>query len=1195
MKYLELSENTIELSAEPGTVLDSSFTITASDKYAEGKIYSSDTRVRLYENEFSGDNVTVYFCVNAANIEAGSAVRGEFTIISNYGEYTVSYRINIQNPQLECSIGHIKNLFHFTNLAQTDWNEAVDIFYSPGFSSILHKNDHNARLSYIGLSKNNGNEQNLEEFLIEVNKKTPITYTFSVEGFLLEDVQDSITRNIVITKSCWGYTNVQVIINGDFVSTDKSVLTNDDFAYNSCDFNIYIDATKLHNGLNSASITFKDACNEYVIPVDILMDDEPQKRTDNRNQKLTFVNMVKLFVDFKYERLSEQQWCDSLEADVNTLLEMDEDSILYNLFRTLVLIKKERFNEAQWYLDMLEQRLSTGIQNLLYACFYLYLTTLVNCDTDYVHDVCVQIENAYANNQDKWELGWFIIHLNENLVHNDDLRWQYMEEMFNRGCTSPLMFCEAVQVLQDNPTFLLKLDEFEENVIWHGARYQMLKQELIEQLQYLAARKTEYSTLLYRILCKVYEINKSPQTIASICHVLILGDRKGADYYRWYSEGVNSSVRVTGLYEYYMMSLEIDKYGDIAKNVEIPKMVLMYFAYQSTLNYELNGFLYAYIIRNRDKYPDLEQSYRIAIERFVVEQIKAGRINENLAYLYQHMLSKQMITDDMAYSYTPLLFMHRIYVDNPNVKNIVVIHEKVNGESLYPVVNNVGMLPIYGSEYKIFLQDEAGNRFTKSIFFENKQLMEPRHQLDYVSGYMQGRLSFDIYLCEVDKKYITIAPDNVKRFKSLVDSPQVVGGFKKEIRTKLLKFYYDNDMIGELDSYLEDVEADEMDAQERAEFIRYLVSRGMFDKAYCWIKAYGLAGVDHKAVARLISKRIVSDDYEYDEFLVNVSYYIYKNMKYDENILRYLLINYEGSSMELRRLWKSAQDIEMESSVIMEKILKQMKYTGINIPDRDRMLIAYSDCQNCNEAIVKDLLLDTAYEYFVNEQVVENEIFNMLYSRYKNGEMSERILKMALLKYWAENVGTDIDVPDDTVRSFVQELISDDIYFKFYINIADIVPELHYVKNCSFVEYRTTPKSRVCIHYAMYDESEKESDLPDESFEIKEMREMYDGIYVSMFQLFYGENIQYYISESRVDDDNIVQEYVTKSDTLYGSTGEPQENGPITSSNKYSDDRFTILNDIMVSINLGDEITAQQLTEEYLCKDFCARELFKVL
>ena len=711
------------------------------------------------------------------------------------------------------------------------------LFYSRHFASILQKSDRNAYLSYIGQSRYNGNEQNIEEFLIEVSKKTPIIYSFDIEGFLLEDIQDSIVKSIVITRSSWGYSYVSVWVNGDFISTDRQHLTSADFVNNKCDFNIYIDASKLHDGVNSGAVIFSDACNDYTIPFDILMEEEPERRTGSKKQRQALCNLVNGFVDMKLGRLTMTQWINRFEKELKVFLDIDEDSILFNLYRVQLLITKERFNEAKWYLDMLEQRLSKEPGDIFQHCYYMYLTTLINCAEDYVRDVSDEIETIYANNPTAWQLGWFVLQLNEDLQRSRELRWQFMEEMFENGCTSPLLLCEAVLLLQDNPTFLLKLESFEENVMWHGARRQMLRQELIEQLQYLAARKKEYSALLLRILGEVYRTYKSPQTVASICHILILGDKRGVDYYPWYALGVEHSVRVTGLYEYYMMSLELDKYGDIRDDIEIPKMVLMYFAYQSSLEYELNAFLYTYIIKNKDKYPDLEQSYRIAIERFVVDQIKLGHINENLAYLYKNMLAPQMVMDETAYAYTPLLFMHRIYVDNAKVKNIVVIHEKVSGESSYPVENCVCMIPIYGSEYKLFLQDENGNRFTKSIHYENKQLMEPKRQLGYVSGYMQGRLRFDIYLCEVDKNYITISQDNVRRFKNLVESPQVVESFKKEIRTKLLRFYYDNDMIGELDAFLEDTEADEMEAAERAEFIKYLISRGMFDKAYYWLRS----------------------------------------------------------------------------------------------------------------------------------------------------------------------------------------------------------------------------------------------------------------------------------------------------------------------------------------------------------------------
>lgn len=1204
LEYLEFSCQNIEFNTVLGEIVEDSFTIRAADKNAEGKIYSSDTRVRLYENTFCDMETQIGYCFDGTNVEAGSNIRGELVIISNRGEYAIPYKINVQKPQLQSSLGNIRNLFHFTNLAQTNWDEAVALFYSRNFVSILQKNDRNAYLSYIGLSRYQGNEQNVEEFLIEVSKKTPIIYSFDIEGFLLEDVQDSIVKTIVITRSGWGYSNVHVWINGDFLSTDRQLLTSGDFISNKCDFHIYIDASKLHDGVNSGAVIFSDACNEYSIPFDILMEEEPEKRTDNKKQRQALCSLMNGFVDMRLGRLSETQWISRFEKELKVFLDIDEDSTLFNLYRVQFLITRERFNEAKWYLDLLEQRLSKEPGDIFQNCYDLYLTTLINCAEDYVRDVSDEIETAYANNPAEWRLGWFVLQLNDDLQRSRELRWQFMEEMYGNGCTSPLLFCEALLLLQENPTFLLKLDSFEENVLWHGARRQMLRPELIEQLQYLAARKKEYSTLLLRILGEVYRTYKSPQTVASICHILILGDKKGVEYYPWYALGVEHSVRVTGLYEYYMMSLELDKYGDITAGIEIPKMVLMYFAYQSSLEFELNAFLYTYIIKNKDKYPDLEQSYRIAIERFVVDQIKLGHINENLAYLYKNMLAPQMVMDETAYAFTPLLFMHRIYVDNPKVKSIIVIHEKVNGESSYPVENCVCMIPIYGSEYKLFLQDANGNRFTKSIHYENKQLMEPGKQLGYVSGYMQGRLRFDIYLCEVDRNYVTISQDNVKRFKNLAESPQVVESFKKEIRTKLLRFYYDNDMIGELDAFLEDTEADEMEAAERAEFIKYLISRGMFDKAYYWLRSYGVADVESKSVARLVSKRIVNKEYEYDEFLVNVAHYIYKNMKYDENILRYLMINYDGKVSELRKLWKSAVDLELDAKQLMERILRQIEYTGVTISDRDELLIAYAQCEEPDQELIDSVLANMSYEYFVYEAILCPGIFDMLYQKYAQGAMADRVCRLALLKFWSENIQKGMEVPQDAVREFIQELLNEEVYFPFYTRLVDMVPELHYIKNSVYVEYRTQPQSQVYIHYAFDDASfgdgridnaePAEEDINYECYEIREMKEMYEGIHVSMFQLFHGETIQYYITESFLENGK-VQERVTQSGTLYGRS-ESDSGSPASGKQQYNaDDRFNILNDILLSISLHDEATAQQLTEEYIYQDFCVRDLFKVL
>ena len=1178
MHYLEFSRENIEIKAKPAELIEGSFAIHATDRYAEGRIYSSDTRMRVLTPEFRGQEFEVQYFFDTLTVEAGDVVNGELVIVSNYGEYVMPYRITIQEPVLQCSLGNIRNLFHFTNLAKSDWNEAVELFYTKDFISVLNKQDKDVCLSYTGLSRSIGNHRNVEEFLIEANKKTPVTYSFDNEGFILEDVWLNTQRTVKITRSSWGYTHLKVRTEGEFIKTSREFIDDCDFTDNICNFKIDIDATHLHKGMNSGSVILADAGREYIIPIDILMDEASERHDKERKKKQLLLNILQLYVDMRYGKMAHEQLIEKITSEINSLKDLDEDSLMTGLLQVQLLIDKERFNEAKWLLDSLQKAAEDAGSESVDYCYYLYLTTLYNRDDDYIQEVLGIIENAYANDPSQWRFAWFLLDLDENINRRGEDKWQFIENLFKSGCSSPVIMCEAMLLVQENPTYLLKLDAFEENVLWHGAKNGELKPEIIEQLQYLAVRKKEYSPLLYRILCKAYEAGKSPQTVAAICSLLISGDKKEPEYFRWYELGVEYSVRVTKLYEYYMMSLELDKYGEIKdKNIEIPQMVLMYFAYQSTLDRDRNAFLYAYVVKNADKYPDLEQSYRIAIERFVTESVKTGYINENMAYLYQNVLNEKIITGDMAYALTPLLFMHRIYIDNPNIKNVVVIHEKLNGESSYPVKNNICMLPIYGSEYKLFLQDDDGNRFTSSVPYENIQLMKPDSLVSYVSGYMSGRLSFDIYLCEVDKNYITINDDNVKRFKNLVESEQVVEDFKKEIRTKLLRFYYDNDRIGELDAFLEDIEAEEMEPKERGEVIRYLTSRGMFEKAYNWLWRFGISGINHKVLARIVSKRIVTREYEYEEFLVAVAYYVYKNMRYDENILCYLMRHYEGKVSELRKLWRSALELELDTEDIMYRILRQIDYTGVTVQEKDEILLAYSEREKCDEGLVQRMLKDTAYEYVVCDAIVHAGIFDKLYQYCENGVISDRACRIAILKYAAEEESYFKTLSPKIVDMIVRELLREDRYFPFYAKIADSVPELHYFKNCYFVEYKTTPKNKVCIHFA-YDDPDHEN------YEIQEMREMFDGIYVSVFRLFHGETLQYYITENYSEDGGTPDEHITQSDTLSGDF-----------AGQGGDGRFALLNDIMVSIEMKDEKTSRELAKEYVHQDFCARELFHIL
>lgn len=75
--------------------------------------------------------------------ESGGRGCGEglFSVVSNRGEYNLPFVVTVEHGVLNSSIGTIRNLFHFANLAKSNWAEAVRLFYDPDFRRLFQGND----------------------------------------------------------------------------------------------------------------------------------------------------------------------------------------------------------------------------------------------------------------------------------------------------------------------------------------------------------------------------------------------------------------------------------------------------------------------------------------------------------------------------------------------------------------------------------------------------------------------------------------------------------------------------------------------------------------------------------------------------------------------------------------------------------------------------------------------------------------------------------------------------------------------------------------------------------------------------------------------------------------------------------------------------------------------------------------------
>ena len=100
----------------------------------------------------------------------------------------------------------------------------------------------------------------------------------------------------------------------------------------------------------------------------------------------------------------------------------------------------------------------------------------------------------------------------------------------------------------------------------------------------------------------LYGKKKDVGLLQEICTLLIKGGKVGPAYFGWYRAGVEAQLRITNLYEHFMMSLNLERTQDI------PKSVLRYFSYQNNMDYAHTAYLYDFICQRQDRLGDIYEA-----------------------------------------------------------------------------------------------------------------------------------------------------------------------------------------------------------------------------------------------------------------------------------------------------------------------------------------------------------------------------------------------------------------------------------------------------------------------------------------------------------------------------------------------------------------------------------------------------------
>lgn len=1134
----------------------------------KGVVYSTHEKLRIINNTFYGKEITIKYEFNTYGLFEDEEISGNINIVSNGGEVAIPFKVSIKPVCIETTVGEVKNLFHFANLVQMSYDEALNLFKTARFKKVLLRDDFYLESVYEGLVGGADIELAMEEFLIAANKKVPVTIEINEKIKSYEKLTENFGDSVVITKNSWGYLKIDVIVEGDFISGYKKRITTHDFAGNSYEFAYLIDVKRLRQGNNFGKIKF--VTNAKTLEFDIIVKAETTLTGDILDYQKYLKQLYRLYLDFRLKKTDIEKWSDMSLAVIERMRAIDDTSYFVKLFQAQVEISKGRESESALILEnvaeMLTEKKNDDIE--IY-CYYLYVRTLQKRDAEFTAEVIKKVREYYENGYDTYRLLWILLYLDESFDTNQSLKIARIKEQYLKGMNSPIMYFEAMREFNEQPELLRILNDFEIQILCFGSKEGCISNRLANQLAEVCTTVKKYNPLLVKILTAVYESNKNINILSSIVTMLIRGNVTDAGHFCWYEEAVRREIKLTGLYEYYMQSLPDDF------NRPIPQIILMYFSYNTNVSSDKLSVLYRNIIENKEENKGVYEAYLKQMNYYAAGCIARGEADENLAVIYEDVLKTAMITKNMADRLPDIVNTYVIKCSNKNLSYVYVIHKEMKEYECVPLVEGKAYVSVYTSEPAIIFADRDGCRYCKTVEYTMEKLSDMEDYLKICNEMEIDNLYLKLYFTD---KFVKLHKgdghnNSIDVLEYIIKSREIRNSYKIFLEREIVE-YYSSDYDGEkVDEFLNEINDSELLGASVRKLEELMIVRGMYEKAFEYIKKFGYTYLEPRRVLKLVNKTIVETDFAYDRLVAEMAGYLFRKGKYNENILKYMEMHFYGSTEEMYNVWKCCRDYEITDRQMCEKLIAQMLFTGSYINKATKVYKEYLRC-GAAATLKKAFLFYKAYEYFIHDAVIDDEIFDFIMEETENKNAIPKLCKLAYAKYCLSLEKLD-EMQTALCREVVEGMCEKNKMFGFFKGFEKYFRLPVCIADKTVVEYHASADSRVFIHYQL-----ETGDLEKKEYSVAEMENIFGNVFVKNFVLFYGEKIKYYITEEINGEIRVNESRCLVS----------EEDG-LTSKNT----RFGMLNDMMVCHDMKDEKTLKDLTMQYTATLELNKSIFSVM
>lgn len=1162
---LAFSDETIDLSVIEGRSEAGSFVIESTNQIKIcGIVYSTNPRMECLNPHFEGEKVRIRYQFNSKGLTEGDACEGKFVIVCNQIEYSLSFCARITRLYAEASTGAVKSLDDFTRLAASNWDEAYHLFYNRNFLNTIPYDNVYERLTYEGFACARPSGQNMEEFLIGVNKKQPVSISVDKSEEIFMASKEPQSGCFTITKDNWGYTEIRLRTDCEFIKLSKPVLTHDDFIGKTYLYEYIIDASAMHAGRNFGRIYIDGVYQSFTIDITAGVRDDDGSISGiavTKDIKECMVGIMELYTSFRLKRIVTGVWANETISILNHLHALMPDEHMYELMKAQAFIINRQRQEAKWILDDFKH--TNPDKKAPIWGYYLYLMTLLEREPSYIDNMTHEVELIFYENPDSVLLFWVLLFLRDQYFDDSAGKLKDIKYWVLRGCSSPYLYIEAYYLISQDPYLIKELSVFELRILSWAVKKKALTKDLAGAIFEAVDLAGGFDNRVYELLTAAYEICPEAEYVGIICSYLIKGHKNDTCFHKWFELGIENKLRLTGLYEAYLITM------DDRQISPVPKIIQMYFSYDNKLPYRKLAVLYNNIIAAKETEPEVYHKYRKAMGRFAMDQAQLRHIDDNLAVLYEDMLELGFINEELSAAFSDIIYTHKLIVFDKRIVRAIIYQNEMKEPQIVPVTDQCAYFELFSNDYVILFEDSRGYRYVKSISYRLQRLMDAEKYLDRCISLSPDRPQYIVSHFKNVRDYSDFTKGDLKLFKPVFYSESFSDSYKAVMGYRILKYCQLHDYEDYVRPFLQSIDFDILQKDARKYLIDMLVSNRLYEKAYDMAMEYG---IDMLAAASqvVLCENALKVQHVDDDFMVQLAISAFKTGKYSDLVLKYLCENYTGPTDELINLWHAADKFSISSMKLDERILEQGIYTQIEPEKISDIFMEYYKRAG-NEKLILAYISLVAHGYLHSGRCKADFIFDIIEKRFIGNRTLNDACQLALLKHFAEKTDitqAELEIEDTLLKYYIYN----NMYFDFFARLDYRLLEKYFIYDKAFLQYESTPGAHVVLHYSRDEDGEE--------FNSEDMVEMYDGIYVKTFVIFFGELIRYYITEEH---DNSIE--VKESNRLTCNN--------IPGDNDHS--RYDLINEMIISDTLSDETTLKSNIDEYKRLDAATKRLFKLI